>query len=98
PVHVLDLAVFLPAAVAAGVLLWRRRAWGYVLAPVVLVAMIALAAGIVTLMVVLAARDLDATLGVGAAIALLAAVELAVLIVFLRAVDPEVAALTRSSP
>jgi len=39
PVHVLDLALFLPAAVVAGGLLARRRALGYVLAPVVLVAM-----------------------------------------------------------
>jgi hypothetical protein len=28
-VHVLDLAFFLPAAVASGVLLMRRQPWGY---------------------------------------------------------------------
>jgi len=36
PVHVLDLAFFLPATFAAGVLLLRNRAWGYVLAPALL--------------------------------------------------------------
>ncbi len=36
PVHVLDLAVFLPAVAAVGVSLWRRHALGYVGAPVML--------------------------------------------------------------
>ena len=33
PVHVLDLAFFLPAVIAAGVLVLRRRPWGLALAP-----------------------------------------------------------------
>ena len=37
PVHVLDLAFFLPVVFAAGVLLLRRNAWGYTLAPGLLV-------------------------------------------------------------
>jgi hypothetical protein len=37
PVHVLDLAVLLPAMLTAAVLLWRRRALGYGLAEVLLV-------------------------------------------------------------
>jgi hypothetical protein len=36
PVHVLDLAVFLPAVAAVGIALWRQRALGYVGAPVLL--------------------------------------------------------------
>jgi len=34
--YVLDLALFAPACAVAGVLLWRRRPWGYVLGAVVL--------------------------------------------------------------
>jgi hypothetical protein len=34
--YVLDLALFAPACALAGVLLWRRRPWGYVLGAVVL--------------------------------------------------------------
>jgi hypothetical protein len=89
PVHVLDLAVFLPAAVLAGTLLARRRAWGYVLAPTVLVAMVVLAAGIVSLMAVSAVRGEAASLGVGIGIAALAVVELVVVVRFLWAIDPE---------
>ena len=87
PVHVLDLAVFLPAAGLAGVLLVRRRAWGYVLAPVMLVAMVLLGLGIVSLMATLAARGLSAAPEVGAAFAVLAVVELVVVVRFLRAID-----------
>jgi len=36
PVHVLDLSLYLPAAITAGVLLLRRRAWGYLAAPALL--------------------------------------------------------------
>jgi hypothetical protein len=87
PVHVLDLAVFLPAAGLAGVLLVRRRAWGYVLAPVMLVAMVLLGLGIVSLMATLAARGLSAAPEVGAAFAVLAVVGLVVVVRFLRAID-----------
>jgi hypothetical protein len=37
PVHVLDLAFYLPAAFAAGIGLLRRQAWGYAIAPGLLV-------------------------------------------------------------
>jgi hypothetical protein len=87
PVHVLDLGVFLPAALLAGILVAKRRPWGYVLAPVVLVAMVGLGLGIVSLMAVLAARGLEAAPGVGLAIAVLAIVELLVVARFLRTID-----------
>lgn len=61
PVHVLDLAFFLPMTVLAGVLLRRGRPWGHCLAPVVLTAMAAISLGIVSLTVVNVARGLDAS-------------------------------------
>jgi hypothetical protein len=87
PVHVLDLAVFLPSTVVAGVFLSKRRVWGYVLAPVMLVAMAFLGLGIVSLMTVTAARGLDTTAAVGVAIAVLAFLESVVVIRFLRSID-----------
>lgn len=88
PVHVLDLALFLPAAVAAGVLLARWQPWGFVLAPVVLVAMVFLGVGIASLMIITAARGLDSAPGVGVAITALAVFESLVVIRFLGAVNP----------
>ncbi|HXF35924.1 MAG TPA: hypothetical protein VNO17_01930 [Actinomycetota bacterium] len=88
PVHVLDLALLLPAAIAAGVLLMRGRAWGYVLAPTILVAMSVLALGIVSLMVVLSVRGEAGSLGVGVGIGVLGVAEVVVAVRFLRALDP----------
>jgi hypothetical protein len=68
PVHVLDLALFLPACILAGLLLRRERAWGYYLAPVLLTAMASIGTGIVTLMIVLNARGEDASLAPAAVI------------------------------
>jgi hypothetical protein len=75
PVHVLDLALFLPALVIGGVLLARQRPLGYVLAPVLLVATSFLAIGIVSLMLVSVARDIESAPAVGVAVALLALIE-----------------------
>lgn len=77
PVHVLDLAFFLPASALAGVLLRRGHAWGARLAPVMLTAMASISLGILTLMVVSAARDLDASPVVAAVIAVLGVVQAA---------------------
>jgi hypothetical protein len=68
PVHVLDLSLFLPACMLAGLLLRRGRAWGYYLAPVLLTAMASIGIGIVVLMVVLDARGEDSSLTLAALI------------------------------
>lgn len=84
PVHVLDLGLLLPALVIGGVLLKRRHPLGYVLAPALLVATFFLGIGIVSLMSVSAARGLEASLGVGTAIAVLLVVEATVAFRLLR--------------
>lgn len=75
PVHVLDLALLLPALLIAGRLLRTGRPLGYVLGPALLVATFFLAVGIVSLMVVSAMRGLDSAPMVGVSVAVLALVE-----------------------
>lgn len=75
PVHVLDLALFLPALIIAGRWLAKGRPMGYVLAPALLVATFFLALGIISLMIVSAARGLEAALVVGIVVGILALVE-----------------------
>jgi len=75
PVHVLDLALFLPASGLAGVLLRRGRDWGHTLAPVVLTAMAGISLGIVMLTVVNLARDLEASPVVAVVIGLVGCVQ-----------------------
>jgi hypothetical protein len=88
PVHVLDMGVLLPAAIAAGVLLLKRRAWGHLLAPTVLGALVFISVGVVAVMVVLAERGLETSVGVGLVIGLLTVVEVVTLVRFLRTIDP----------
>ena len=87
PVHVLDLSLFLPTALLAGVFLRRGHAWGHVLAPMVLVAMAAISAGIVSLMLVHLARGQDASLVVAAVIGLMGVVQLVTSWRFLQGLD-----------
>jgi hypothetical protein len=88
PVHVLDLAIVLPATAIAGVLLRRRRPLGYCLAPLILSMLAALTVGIVSVMLVSAHRDID-PLGPGVAVTtVLLAGELVLLWRFLQAVGP----------
>lgn len=87
PVHVIDLAVLLPAALLAGALLRSRRSFGFVLAPLVLTAMALLGVTIVTIQAAFAARDLDAVWGVAAGVGVVTVVELLVLARFLRAIE-----------
>jgi hypothetical protein len=75
PVHVLDLALLLPALIIAGRLLRLGRPIAYVLAPALLIATFFLALGIISLMVVSAARGLESAPVVGVGVATLALVE-----------------------
>jgi hypothetical protein len=84
PVHVLDLALFLPAGMLAGILLRRGRDWGHTLAPMVLTAMAGISLGIVVLTIVNLARDLDAAPVVAVVIGLFGSVQAATCWLFLR--------------
>jgi hypothetical protein len=88
PVHVLDLGVFLPLMLAAGLLLWRRRGLGYCLAPPLLVATMLLGLGIIAIQIVLVERGLEEDLAIAGFFGALVAAELTVACRFLRAIDP----------
>lgn len=88
PVHVLDMAVLLPAALVTGALLSKRRRLGLLLAPVLLTGLVLLAVGIVTLMTVLEVRGVSGASWVIAAVfAVVGLILLGVAFRFLRALD-----------
>lgn len=97
PVHVLDMGLLLPAAILAGVLLIRRRSWGYLLVPAVLGGIILLGVGIIAVVAVLAIRDVATDWGVAAGIGVLVTVQLILLGRFLASVrrDADLAASRR---
>jgi hypothetical protein len=80
PVHILDLAFFLPAAIASGVLLLRRRPLGHTAAPALLVLLILTGIPILLTPVVQAMRGETAAWGVVLPIGTLTAVLLGLLI------------------
>ncbi len=69
PIHVIDLSFILPLQILAGVLLWKQRPLGYVLAPVVLVFDVVMAASIGFLMVMMELRGVSSG-GIPVAIAM----------------------------
>lgn len=88
PVHVLDMAVLLPALLVTGALLSKRRAWGYCLALVLLTGLVLIAVGIVTLMAVLEVRDVSGgSWAIAALFAVIGLILLAVAIRFSRGLD-----------
>jgi hypothetical protein len=88
PVHVLDMAVLLPAALVTGALLSKRRSWGFVLAPVLLTGLVLLAVGIATLMAVLEVRDVSGgSWAIAAVFVVIGLILFGVAFRFLRALD-----------
>lgn len=80
PVHVLDLAFYLPAAFAAGIGLLRRQAWGDSLAPGLLVFVVLTGLPIIITPFVSAARGGEPAWGVVAPLAVITVASLAVLV------------------
>lgn len=84
PVYVMDLSIVLPLHFIGGVALVRGRPLGYLLGPVLLGFGALMALSIAGMMLVMRARGIEASLGVAAAMALVACASAAVLVQFLR--------------
>ena len=95
PVHILDLAFFLPAVVATGVLLLRRTPLAYTLAPPLIVFLLLTGVPILLTPVVQAARGDEAAWGVAVPIGTLTAICLGMLIWLLSSVRAEMGMGTR---
>jgi hypothetical protein len=88
PVHVIDLAIVLPAHVIAGVALLRRRPGGELFAPVILAFGVPMAASIAGMMVVMRLLGAPAAMPVAAVMLGLAAISAGALARFLARLDP----------
>ncbi len=87
PVHVIDLAIVLPAHIIAGVALLQRRPVGALLAPLVLAFDVPMAASIAGMMIVMRLLGAAAAMPVAAAMACLAAISAGALARLLAARD-----------
>ena len=88
PVQVLDLSITLPLCVLAGVWLWQRRSWGYLLAGVLLVMLVIESLSIATDQLFGHLHDPAAPLGAVPLFVVLTLIGLVPMIVLLRNLQP----------
>lgn len=86
PVHVIDLAIFLPGLLLTGILLLRKHSLGYFLAPMLLAFFILMDITIGWLIVLMKQRGLEGSLAVATAMGVLAVISLALLTRYLNCV------------
>ncbi|HTY12257.1 MAG TPA: hypothetical protein VMF88_14445 [Bacteroidota bacterium] len=84
PVHVLDLAVFLPGIILIGIFVLRRNPLGFLLAPAALVFVALMCLTIAVLMVVMSAEGFQVNMTLVQIMSLLAMITLVLLYLFLR--------------
>jgi hypothetical protein len=87
-IHVLDLAVLLPAALLTAVWLWQRRDWGYVLAGVLLVKFTTLGLAVLAMAAWMRQAGQGGELGEVVLFGVVSAVSLAFSVAYLRAMAP----------
>jgi len=92
PVHVLDLALYLPVMIITAVLLWQRKLLGYLLAGPLLVFSILTGTAILAIFLVTSMRGMPTSIGIEAFFALIIVVSLVLSVLYVREVKEQVAA------
>ena len=86
PVHVLDLALYLPAMIITAVLLWRRKLLGYLLAGPLLVFSILTGTAILAIFLVMSMKGIPTSVGVEVFLAIIIMVSLVLSVLYIREV------------
>ncbi|HYT45408.1 MAG TPA: hypothetical protein VEP90_23975, partial [Methylomirabilota bacterium] len=86
PVHVLDLALLLPAMIITAILLWRRKLLGYFLAVPLLVFSILTGIGILAIFVAMSMKGMPTSLVVELLFAVIVVVSLVLSVLYVREV------------
>jgi hypothetical protein len=92
PVHVLDIAIFLPGLIITAILLMRKHRFGYVLAPILLVFVIILAIALAGMVIMVKAKGMGDDTSVAGIFALLAVISFIFLFAMLKSVKSAVVA------
>ena len=89
PWDVLDLGLLLPGMIITGVLLWRRKLLGYLLAIPLLVFNILTGTAILVIFLVMGIKEMPTSVGVEAFIAIIIVVSLVLSVLYLREVNEQ---------
>lgn len=84
PVHVLDIALYLPAMIITALLLWRRKVLGYLLAAPLLVFSMLTASAILAIFLVTSLKGMPTNPGVEAFFAIILVVSLVLGVLYVR--------------
>jgi hypothetical protein len=87
PVHVIDLAAFLPALIIAGVLLFRKKPLGFLLAPPLLIALFVLSVNICSIAWMFGRQNISGESGALPVFAAIGAVQLAAAAYLLKKIE-----------
>ena len=85
PVHVIDLAICLPALIIAGIALIKKRSIGFLMAPTMLIFCILMAIAIAAMVLVMKSKGLESNLVLFSVFALITFISTVFLIRYLRA-------------
>ncbi len=86
PVHILDLAFFLPAILLTGLLLWKSKPLGSLLAGPLLVFCVLMGTAILAIFLVTSSKGMPTSIGIEAFFALIIAVSLTLSVLYIREV------------
>jgi len=86
PVHILDLGFYLPAMIITGLLLWRRKLLGYLLAGPLLVFSALMGTAIFVIFLVMGSKGIATSVGVEAFIAFIIVVSVVLSMLYIREV------------
>ncbi len=86
PVHVLDLALYLPAMLLTALFLWRRKPLGYLLAGPLLVFISLMGTAILAIFLVTGSKGMPTSIGIEAFFALIILVSLLLSVLYIREV------------
>jgi len=84
PVHVLDIAICLPALIITGIALMKKKNMGFLLAPTMMIFCIFMAIAIAAMVLVIKAKGLEANLGLTIVFGLITLISSIFLFLFLR--------------
>lgn len=88
PVHVLDIAIFLPGLIITAILLLRKKQLGFVFAPLLLVFIILMALALFSMVIMLHVKGISEDLSTSVIFIILALISGFLFIGFMRAIEP----------
>ena len=87
PVHVLDIAILLPALLITAILLLKDNKYGYFLAPILLVFIVLMSLAIIGMVIAMVLKDIETDLGLTVIFIVIAVISILISTIVLKAIE-----------